>query len=134
MSKTADLSVRQHARQGCDVPAGVTVAGPSIQAVKLVKIGGSGAAARVVDFSLGGLGLSSPVYFPLTSQLRVTLADAGGQTLKVDLRVQRSAMTDRTPTYYIGTSFDTSTPEQQQAVAKVLAFLKTLPAMEAARA
>jgi hypothetical protein len=128
MSSTADLSVRQHERHPCDVAAGMLVSGQSVDAVKLVKTGAGGAPGRVVDFSRGGLGLSSTVYFPLTCHLRVSIPDNAGGSIKIDLRVQRVAMLDRTPTYYIGTSFDATTPEQQKAVAGVLAHFRALPA------
>ena len=130
MSNTADLSVRQHERHACDVAAGMLVSGPSVGAVKLVKTGAAGAPGRVVDFSQGGLGLSSTVYFPLTCHLRVSIPDNAGGSIKIDLRVQRIAMLDRTPTYYIGTSFEAATPEQHKAVADVLAHFRALPPPE----
>jgi hypothetical protein len=123
MSNTADLSVRQHERHGCSVPARVTIAPACAEAVKLLKVGASGITARVVDFSGGGLGLSSPVYVPLTSQLRVAVADDTGQTLRVDLRVQRIVMLDKGPTYYVGTAFESPSPEQRGEIERMLSFL-----------
>lgn len=130
MARTSDLSVRQHERHACDVPVRIFVAGAGAEVVRLTRVGAEGAAARIVDYSKGGIGLRSPVYFPLTCNLRLRLTTPTG-TIDVDLRVQRATMVDRTPAYYVGTSFDSATPgaagAQQEAAARLLAALRAIP-------
>ena len=126
MARTSDLSVRQHERHACDVPVRIFASGSSAEVVRLTRVGAEGAAARIVDYSKGGIGLRSPVYFPLTCNIRLRLMTPAA-SVDVDLRVQRVTMVDRTPAYYVGTSFDSATPAQQDAVARLLAALRAIP-------
>ncbi|MEX2219216.1 MAG: PilZ domain-containing protein [Phycisphaerales bacterium] len=124
MATTTDLSVRQHERHSCDAPVRVYVAQAHAEAVKLASIGADGPATRIVDYSNGGLGLRSSVYLPLTCMLRLRVGMAAGGHLEVDVKVQRVVMSDRKPTFYVGTAFETGTPEHQKTVAAVLAALR----------
>jgi hypothetical protein len=126
MARTSDLSVRQHERHACDVPVRIFASGATADIVRLTRVGAEGAAVRIVDYSKGGIGLRSPFYFPLTGTLRLRLMTATA-TIEVDLRVQRVSMVDRTPAYYVGTSFDASHPSQQDAAASLLAALRAIP-------
>ena len=74
--QNSDLAVRRHERYLCDLPAHVDVAPASAVIVRLSPsaVGTSGrVAARVSDCSSGGLGIKSPVYFPLTAELRIAI-------------------------------------------------------------
>jgi hypothetical protein len=124
MQPAADLSVRQHERHLCDSPCRVAVAASCAEAVRLVRVGLGGADARIVDYSQGGLGLRSTVYFPQTCQLRITVPIPGEAAVALDARVQRVAMLDRTPAYYIGTSFDHSTEAHREAALRALEMLR----------
>lgn len=88
-------------------------------------VGEIGANARVVDLGAGGMGLSVSVFLPRGCMLRVRVLGAGGQIssprLETMVRVQRVTMTDRRPTYLLGTSFADSTPSLQKKVAEILA-------------
>lgn len=131
---TSDLAVRRYERYGCDLPAQIAVAAASGQSVKLARsaAGAEGRiAARVVDCSQGGVGIQCAVFFPLTCAMRLwmTLPDAPGAKggdLELNLRIQRTAMLDRKPTYYLGGSFDGrgGGGGRDAAVSRLLAWLK----------
>jgi hypothetical protein len=113
-TSAGELSVRSHERVQCSLAAEVAVGETSAAQVRLagsVKNSEGAVGATVVDCSLGGLGLRSPVYFPKTCRLRVriTIPDLpgvpGGQ-VQAAVIVQRSAMADRSPSYYLGCSFE----------------------------
>lgn len=125
----SDLAVRRHERYVCDFPAQVVVGPASAAAVRLSgsAVAANGAIpARVTDFSIGGLGIQSPVFLPGTCQVQVRLtpADPAIPPFQGILRIQRAAMTDRKPTYYLGTSFDPGHPADAETLARLLAWLK----------
>ena len=105
-----DLTVRRHERVLCDLEAVVAVAPECQASVKLSRgacRADGGVSARVVDCSRGGLGLQTKVFLPGTSVLTVCFALPGSnEEVRTKVRVQRVAMVDRGPTYYIGTSFE----------------------------
>ncbi len=120
--ENASLAVRQDERINCDLTAELSVAPVSAAAIRL-----SAAVAntegvmitRVVDISLGGVGVRSTVYIPpwCRLQLRVTVdTPAGPKVLETTVRVQRAAMIDRRPSYYLGTSFESPSAELQALV------------------
>jgi hypothetical protein len=114
-----DLAVRRHERYGCNFAAEVLVAAASSPAVCLSRsaIGTSGAVnAHVVDLSRGGIGIRSAVFFPATSHLKVRFSPPGSPPIEAMLRVQRVAMSDVSPSYYVGGSLETPTPEQNLAI------------------
>lgn len=126
----SDLAVRRHERYVCDFPAQVVVGPASAATVRLSgsAVGANGAiAARVTDFSVGGLGIHSPVFLPGTCQLHVRLipTDPAIPPFQGTLRIQRAAMTDRKPTYYLGTSFDAGHPADAESLARMLEWLKS---------
>ena len=109
--QTADLSVRRHERRACDCPALLAVAPESCASVRLARsiTATDGAlGVRVVDFSEGGIGLRSSVFLPVSCRVQVRVAlgpapEAGH--IEVAARIQRVAMLDRVPSYYLGASF-----------------------------
>ena len=138
----SDLSVRRHDRLVCDLTAEVSVATQNAAAVRLGRsvLGASGTiAARVVDCSLGGLGILSPVFFPSACRLivRVPAPRHPGGTLGLRIRIQRVAMADNTPSYYLGGAFEELTKDQESGVAGLIESLKAqgaVPVTEAGRA
>jgi hypothetical protein len=109
-----DLSVRSHERVKCALPAEVWVGERSAGRVRLAGAARNAEGATgvtVVDCSLGGLGLASPVFFPRAGGLRVRSVGRGGrggtpEVFEATVAVQRVAMTDRVPTYYVGGAFE----------------------------
>jgi hypothetical protein len=125
----SDLAVRRHERYVCDFPAQVLVGPASTSTVRLSgsAVSASGAIpARITDFSAGGLGIQSPVFLPGTCQLhvRLTPSDPAIPSFQGTLRIQRAAMTDRKPSYYLGTSFDSAHPADAESLGRMLAWLK----------
>jgi hypothetical protein len=85
-----------------------------------------------VDLSMGGAGLRSPLFFPLTTKLVLTITPPeglGDDPVQVGLKVQRVIMLDRTPTYYLGTAFEGLTPKQSELISAMLADLKASGAL-----
>jgi hypothetical protein len=125
----ATLSVRQHARVQCRLPAAVTVAAPHAQRVALTA--GSGEVrATLTDLSAGGLGLRSPVFFPKGCLLDLALTVGDGPAafhFRTTLRVQRTIMADRAPSYDLGAAFANPGPELDSA----LKALREHPALSA---
>lgn len=100
------LNVRQYDRHACHVPARVGVAHGSAGRVVLARTGADGQVdAVIIDFSPGGLGIRSPVFFPVGCELWVQ-PSGSAPGLIATVRVRRVTMTDRTPTYELGTHFD----------------------------
>lgn len=124
-----DLAVRQHDRYECELRAEIGVAPASEGAVRLSRSApgaGGRVPVRVVDLSRGGVGINSPVLFPQTCRIALRLsvpsAEPGGAALVFEtaLRIQRATMTDRTPTYYLGTSFEEHGPDHEKSVARLM--------------
>jgi hypothetical protein len=110
MSKvTNELVVRRHERIACALPAVVAIADDSRGAMRLsrshTRPDGS-IDVEVVDVAAGGMGLSSALFLPRGCGLSVEIKGAGGEVFSARVRVQRVLMSDRTPTYYIGASFE----------------------------
>jgi hypothetical protein len=122
----SDLAVRRHERYGSAIPARLLVSPATALRLSSAAIGTGGSVnASVVDISRGGIGISSPVYFPLTSQLRVTFALPGSAApIEALVRIQRVAMSDVKPTYYLGGSLEAPKPELERAFAAALTFLR----------
>ena len=118
-----DLSVRQYQRQRCDLPSRVRLDEADAACVKLSPLASvlpGTLDVRVTDTSRGGLGLSSAVYLPPGTRLTATV-EVDGTPRAFLVRVQRVRMTDRKPTYYIGTSFGVSSAEHAAIVDALLA-------------
>jgi PilZ domain len=118
-----DLSVRQHLRQQCDLAARARLVDADAAFIKLAPLVSRSPGVvdlRVIDTSRGGLGLSSAVYLPPGTRLLIALS-IDNTPAELSVRVQRVRMTDRKPTYYVGTSFHDTTPEQAALIATLLA-------------
>ncbi len=115
-----ELTVREHERRECSLPAHLNVAPASARGITLSQTALQtelGVPAQLVDISRGGVGLRTTVFFPKTCHLalRVTLPAPGGQPAKTGpaghaffqatVRVQRVTMLGREPTYYLGAAF-----------------------------
>lgn len=107
----ADLSVRTHERLTCALPAEVWIAEESQESVRLagsVRNADGALVLTVADCSAGGLGLQTGVYLPRGCRLRVKAVGRGPEgpeTIETTVIVRRATMTERTPSYYLGTSF-----------------------------
>lgn len=118
-----DLSVRQYKRYQCDLSSSVRLDDADAAAVQFSPVASPSPRSldvRVTDTSHGGLGLSSAVYIPPGTRLVVVL-DMGDSASEFQVRVQRVRMTDRTPTFYLGTAFSGTSAEQGANIAKLLA-------------
>lgn len=105
-----NLAVRRHDRRPCKLAAVLSVAEEHAGQVafsRAVSNNNATISLGVVDCSEGGLGLRSPVYIPRGAQIFVDIAghtDGRDVMHRVELRVQRVTMIDRSPAYYLGTS------------------------------
>lgn len=118
-----DLSVRQHTRYDCDIASRATLDESDAASVRLspeMVVAADTLSVRVIDTGRGGLGLSSLVYLPPGTCLSVAL-EINGSSQELLVRVQRVRMTDRKPTYYIGTSFNSSSSDQAGLVEALMA-------------
>jgi hypothetical protein len=121
-----DLAVRRHIRYACDFPASVTVAPVHARAVRLGRsvAGTDGVvAARIVDCSLGGVGLHAGLFLPLTCALCTTF-EINGQKIEALVRIQRVTMCDRKPTYYLGAAFENPGDRLEETMAALLEALR----------
>jgi hypothetical protein len=127
-SPTSELAVRGSARYQCGFDAQVSVAQEHARLVKTDKSApgaGGPAAMTLVDFSLGGAGLRSPLFFPRLCRLVLTFTPPGAaDPMSVELRVHRVSMLDRSPSYYLGTAYESLTAEQTQSILQVVQHLK----------
>lgn len=105
------LAVRRHDRRSCDLPGRVRVATehqPQIAFSDAIADADGSVPLHVIDCGDGGLGLRAPLYLPRGAEATLTIEfTAHGQTVThaVQIRVQRTSMIDRSPAYYLGTSF-----------------------------
>ncbi|MBL0926563.1 MAG: PilZ domain-containing protein [Phycisphaerales bacterium] len=123
----SDLIVRQHERYRCSLAAVARIAGESAGRVSpspsVTESGGI--RVSVVDCSAGGLGLRSSVFLPKSAELDVELqAGAGQSPAVVRVRIQRVAMLDRTPSYYLGCAMTDATDAGRAALGHVLDMAK----------
>ena len=78
-----------------------------------------GIPATLADLSAGGMGLKTKHFIPRGCTLKVTVETTCGLAFDTRVRVQRVRMTDREPTYMLGTKFDAAikpTHEQMEAL------------------
>lgn len=120
------LVIRQHERHTCRINAAVSV--DDQHADKLVYSRAAADSGRslpvvAVDISSGGMGIETTAFIPRTSLLKIRV---GGEQDGVEtcVRVQRVLMTDRTPTYYVGTAFVEQGTAHEQRVAKLMNMAK----------
>ena len=121
-----DLIVRRSARYDIALRAKIAPTQMHASAVRLNSGAGAKAGfveADVLDFSGGGIGLLSMVFFPRKSSLRIIiqgLRDGEPDLLDAVVRVQRVVMSDRRPAYLIGTSFESLNEAAVQQVNSLL--------------
>lgn len=134
------LTVRRHERHQLSLPALAGIASHPVPAIGVDGfVGGrlrfsaesgiseAGASCTVVDLGEGGLGVRLGVFIPHGAILRVRILGEGGSVatprLDVNVRVQRVSMTDRRPTYVLGTSFADLSPATRMNVQTLIAEL-----------
>jgi hypothetical protein len=117
------VELRRDVRHQVALRAQVCVAPVHGQSVRLSA--GCGAKdgwveADAVDFSLGGVGLITTVFFPRHTIVRVRLLSPGDEykvLFEGDAIVRRAVMTDRRPAYHLGTSFHSLGDDAQRQIA-----------------
>ena len=125
-TNATDLAVRGHERYQCNVPAVLAVHSEHAKLIRLDKSApgaGGPASVHIVDLSMGGVGLRSPLFFPLSTRLVLHLTPPSGDVshaIPLSLRVQRVMMLDRSPAYYLGTAFEGLAPEHAAVVSELL--------------
>jgi c-di-GMP-binding flagellar brake protein YcgR len=78
-----------------------------------------GVPADLADLSAGGMGLRTKHFLPRGCTIKVSIETSRGLIFNTRVRVQRVRMTDRDPTYMLGTKFDAEhkpTAEQMEAL------------------
>lgn len=120
--------IRQHERFTCRLPAQITIAPAHDEQLRPIRTttDTDGLSATVVDCGRGGLGLNSTTFLPKQAQVTVRVC-AGDVTISAPLRVMRSQMVDRQPTYYLGCALASPTPEQQAELARLIEHVKANP-------
>ena len=118
------LVVRQYERHRCDIALRASVDGAHAEqvgiALQTAGIGPGEFAGTLTDVSQGGLGLRTQLFIPKSAKVYISIETAdNGLPILATLKVMRVAMIDRSPTYYLGTSF----VEEGTALADVLARL-----------
>ena len=123
--KTDNLVVRQHERCHCALNSEAAIAPEHAGAIALSPLAADASGTfhpTVVDISRGGIGLRTKTFFPKQARLTVTITDPALEApISATVKVQRVVMTDRTPTYELGTSFVDPSPALLQAVAAATA-------------
>lgn len=122
-----DLIVRQHERVPCDLPARIRLAPASVRIIRLTPAASSTGelAARVVDLSRGGAGLSSAIYLPVRSSVVVVVHRPGGEPIELNGQIRRATMMDKRPHYYLGVEFADLTPNAERRIAALLAQVRS---------
>lgn len=116
--QTSQLFVREHERHHCRIGVDLWIVPEDEEAVTLARSVGSEARmvrGTMVDCSRGGFGLEVGVFLPRKCRVGMRIreegeggaAPASRETLAYETRgrVQRVAMIDRKPTYYLGMAF-----------------------------
>ncbi len=136
------LVVRQHERIQCRLSAHVRVAEESADKVAVGAGEAAGSvrelACEIIDCSAGGLGVRCATFLPKLCRVRLRLhveRGPGGIAEDIDLaaRVQRVAMVDRTPTYYLGTSLTGEGDEHTRRVGLLMDVARRSAAAERSR-
>ncbi|MBL0869499.1 MAG: PilZ domain-containing protein [Phycisphaerales bacterium] len=127
-----NLVVRQHERYRCDLASKIGISPKDAEAVKLSPsvVDSSGMVkVSVHDCSRGGVGIHSAVFIPKRARMTVLITLGNGQpAVKLNVRVMRTTMLDRKPTYYLGTALeDENDRESLESLERLLNFAATLP-------
>lgn len=128
-----DLIVRQHERVECNLPARISIAAAHAPLVRVSRLAPSisGAIpAHIVDISRGGMGLRTPVYLPIRSQLVLSvdapqMGSATSVRLEIPVTLRRVTMIDRQPTYYLGVAFQQLSVELEQKLESLVAAIRS---------
>lgn len=128
MTGDSDLIVRRSARHDISLNAR---AAPTQMHASAVRLAGSASRGGfvdvdVLDFSGGGVGFLSMVFFPRKTCLRLIvrgLKEGDPDLLDAVVRVQRVVMSDRRPAYIVGTSFESPSQAARAQVESLLARL-----------
>ena len=121
------LTVRRTERFEISLPARVRVAAKHHENVQFAK--GIGDADRwinvdVVDFSQGGVGFVTEMFFPRALALEVEIPDLldreGEVMISCEMLIKRVQMTDRRPAYLVGCAFVDLDAEKQSAIDKIV--------------
>jgi PilZ domain len=131
------LVVRQHERLLCRLGAQLRVDESHTSQIALSRNVGEGTGSfgcAIVDCSRGGLGLETTFFLPRSCRIMVIVTDAQGTKMEFAARVQRVAMTDRKPTYYLGVAFTTSGDVHDQRVMTLLKAASNAPQVPATAA
>ncbi len=125
------LTVRRFERHALSLPVRVNLDSESGSLVRMSRSSGGvdGFNATLVDLGQGGLGLESPYFLPRQSVLRVRLyADASKHLpeFNATVRVMRTRMSARTPSYALGCSFVDPDPNLQQTVEDTLSAIAAM--------
>jgi hypothetical protein len=129
-----DLTLRRHERYLGEYPGEAVVAPASAGSVRIARsaqTNSGGIAVKAVDFSLGGVGLRSPVYLPrgCALVLRLTVPGPAPFVLEAPISVQRVRMLDSIPNYYIGTAFELADQASDGKATKLMEHLKAIGAV-----
>lgn len=134
MAGDFDLIVRRSARYDIALRAKVAPTQIHSAAVRLassVSPRGGIVDVDLLDFSGGGVGFLSMVFFPRKSCLRLVIQgfhEGEPDLLDAVVRVQRIVMSDRRPAYIVGTSFESLSEAALAQVDLVLARLEGVSA------
>jgi len=137
-SKNDNLVVRQHERLRCALTADAHIAPEHVGPITLSPLAADASGnfnPVVVDVSRGGIGLRTRTFLPKQARINVTITDpAVGAPISATVRVQRVIMTDRSPTYELGTAFVDPTPGLLQTIAAAIASLQAQAALTTPKA
>ncbi|HLO40609.1 MAG TPA: hypothetical protein VK176_06265 [Phycisphaerales bacterium] len=134
MSNDFELVVRRTTRHDVSLRARVVPTQGHAAAIRLAQSvvpRGGMVEVDLLDFSGGGVGLMSMVFFPRRTCLRLViqgLREGEPELLDAVVRVQRVVMSDRRPAYMIGTSFESL---NETSSAQVEAILDRLDGLDA---
>jgi hypothetical protein len=112
MSSDFELVVRRTTRHDVSLRARVVPTQGHSAAIRLAQSvvpRGGMVEVDVIDFSGGGIGFFSTVFFPRRTCLRLVIPgmrEGESELLDAVVRVQRVVMSDRRPAYLIGTCFE----------------------------
>lgn len=127
VSQTSGLTVRQHEREGIQVPVELNLAGPWAAQVRFSPSSNARTAHTIrgeaVDVSSGGMGLRCRHFVPRMCEaaLRVFAPgeDPGGQgdvIFEQKIKVRRVTLIGREPTYALGVAFVDPTPDLDRRI------------------
>ncbi|MEK6703307.1 MAG: hypothetical protein AABZ53_13670 [Planctomycetota bacterium] len=124
MSTLPELAVRQTQRHDVALKGQVAIAPEHAGLVRLAQSAGGKDGwidVDVVDLSVGGLALLSPVFIPrhVMAIVRILGSESGTVLLETPATVQRVVMTDRRPMYLVGFHV-TPTPESSVQMNQLL--------------